>query len=112
MSTTPKSIQTTSIISGLPSGYTSLSFSDLKILQVNAEAVLNQLDANDDDNQYILLLNIPKAVRIQLDEDKNVLNGVGFRFTFEGNVSFLHPQCHYRTPIILNRSTVYQNKRP
>lgn len=44
---------------------------------------------NDDGNQYIVLLNIPKAVRVQLDEDKNVLDGVGFRFMFEGNVGVI-----------------------
>lgn len=97
MSTTPKSIQPTSIISGLPSGYISQSFSDLKNLQVNAEAVLDQLDANDDGNQYILLLNMPKAVRVRLDEDKNVLDGVGFRFYVRGQRG-RHQSCPFLRP--------------
>lgn len=89
MSTTPTSTQPASIVSGLPSGYISHSFSTLKDLQTKAQQVLKQLDANGDGNQYMLLSNLPKAVRVQLDEDKNALNGVGFRFMFEGSVGVI-----------------------
>lgn len=95
--------QPAGLMSGLPSSYILRSFSSLRKLRIDAQQVLDELDANDDGNQYILLLNIPKAVRIQLDEDRNALDGVGFRFMFEGSAGLIKVVPSYAHDAITGR---------
>lgn len=103
------SLQLATIMSGLPPSYILRSFSSLGALRIDAEQVLRQLDERDDGNQNIILLKIPKPMRVQLDENKNLLNGVGFRFMFENRA--LVVSLAAGQPLSLNRGLrdLYQN---
>lgn len=96
-------------MSGLPPSYILRSFSSLGALRIDAEQVLRQLDERDDGNQNIILLKIPKPMRVQLDENKNLLNGVGFRFMFENRA--LVVSLAAGQPLSLSRGLrdLYQN---
>jgi len=44
---------------------------------------------NDAGNQYIVVLGLPKSIRTHLNEDKNALDGISFRFMFEDAVGLI-----------------------
>lgn len=90
-------------MSCLPPSYILRSFSSLRALRIDAEQVLRQLDERDDGNQYIILLNMPKSIRVQLDENKNLLNGVGFRFMFENSAGLIKIVPSYAHDAITRR---------
>lgn len=54
--------------------------------------LFQQLDSTKNDseaNQYTLVLNLPNGVRDQLADDKNTLDGIPFRFIFEGQTGLI-----------------------
>jgi hypothetical protein len=78
------------ITSGLPEDYVTHPFTSLSRLGIEAERVLERLNRNDDaGNQYILVLNLPRAIRSQLVENKNVLQGIDFRLMFERTTALI-----------------------
>lgn len=99
------SIEPTNIMSCLPPSYILRSFSSLRALRIDVEQVFRQLDERDDGNQYIILLNMPKSIRVQLDENKNLLNGVGFRFMFENSAGLVKIVSSYAHDAITRRLT-------
>ncbi|GIK05235.1 hypothetical protein Aspvir_009339 [Aspergillus viridinutans] len=83
-------MESSNIMSGLPDDYITHPFTSLSKLNIEAERVLERLNQNDDaGNQYILVLNLPRAIRTHLDEDKNVLQGINFRLMFDGTTALI-----------------------
>jgi hypothetical protein len=61
------------------------TYSNFKQLEQAAHSVLKTLEANDcDGNQWILVLGLTKEAIERLDNDKECLGGVDFRFEWEG----------------------------
>jgi hypothetical protein len=83
-------MESSDITSGLPDDYVTHGFTSLSRLNVEAQRVLEGLNQSDDaGNQYILVLNMPRAIRSQLDENKNVLQGINFRLMFDGTTALI-----------------------
>ena len=83
-------MEPSNITSGLPEDYVTHPFTSLSKLSIEAERVLERLNQNDDaGNQYILVLNLPRAIRSQLVENKNVLHGINFRLMFERTTALI-----------------------
>lgn len=62
----------------------------IKCLQ-SSNTCFERLNQNNDaGNQYILELNLPRAIRTQLGEDKNALQGIASRFMFDGITCLQH----------------------
>ncbi|EAW12201.1 uncharacterized protein ACLA_061630 [Aspergillus clavatus NRRL 1] len=77
------------IMSGLKN-YITHPFTSMDSLIPDAHNVLDCLNQHEDSgNQFILILNLPKPTLVLLDEDKNALDGVEFRFMFEGTTGFI-----------------------
>jgi hypothetical protein len=72
------------LLSGLPEDYEMMAFSSFKKLQRAAKFVLDKLNANcQSGNQFIVVLDLPEFARTKLDNDKDVLGGIEFRFQFD-----------------------------
>ncbi|GFG09900.1 hypothetical protein IFM5058_04656 [Aspergillus udagawae] len=83
-------MESSNITSGLPDDYVTHPFTSLSRLNIEAQRVLERLGENDDaGNQYILVLNLPRAIRSQLDENKNVLEAINFRLMFDGTTALI-----------------------
>ncbi|KAF4212562.1 hypothetical protein CNMCM8980_000769 [Aspergillus fumigatiaffinis] len=83
-------MESSNITSGLPEDSVTHPFTSLTRLNMEAQWVLQTLDQNDDaGNQYILVLNLPRAIRARLDENKNVLQGINFRLMFDGTTALI-----------------------
>ncbi|GIK05321.1 hypothetical protein Aspvir_009428 [Aspergillus viridinutans] len=66
------------------------TYSSFKQLQQAAHSVLQTLQANDcDGNQWILVLGLTKEAIERLDNDKECLGGVDFRFEWEGSTGLI-----------------------
>ncbi|OJJ46425.1 hypothetical protein ASPZODRAFT_16191 [Penicilliopsis zonata CBS 506.65] len=62
----------------------------MKALCAITQNVLDNLNRNDDSgNQFIVILGIPNAVQTQLDENRNSLDGIPFRFMFDGSTGLI-----------------------
>ncbi|OJJ46408.1 hypothetical protein ASPZODRAFT_1961593 [Penicilliopsis zonata CBS 506.65] len=73
-------------------------------LRADAQRALDELHRNNDSgNRYILLPNLPRAIRIQLDKDKNMLDGIPFRLTFEGRTGVMKIIPSYTHGVVTRR---------
>jgi len=78
------------VMSGLPSNHLLKAYTSMTSLTTAARFVLDNLNQNNDaGNQYIVVLGLPKSIRTHLNEDKNALDGIGFRFMFEDAVGLI-----------------------
>ena len=60
-------------------------FTNRERLQTAAQTVLDSLTRNEcDGSQWILIHDIPKSIIDSLDNDKNFLDGINYRFQWEG----------------------------
>jgi hypothetical protein len=83
-------MESLNITSGLPDDYVTHRFTSPSRLNIEAQRVLDRLSENGDaGNQYILVLNLPRAIRSQLDKNKNVLQGINFRLMFDGTTALI-----------------------
>lgn len=80
-----------SLISELPPNCTPQAFTTMDSLITAAHTIQPQLTTNStgNKNQYLLVQNLPQAIIDNLIEDKNALDGIPFRFTFEGNTGLI-----------------------
>lgn len=78
------------LVAGLPAEHSIHVFSNRERLQAEAHEVLNALARNQwDGNQYILVLGISKSVIDKLDNDKDFLGGIDYRFQWEGTAGLI-----------------------
>ena len=74
-----------SVVSGLPENHVIGDFSSIKAAIADARAILDNLNKNTDSgNQYLLILSLPNVICVNLDANKNTLDGIPFRFMFDG----------------------------
>ena len=74
----------------LAPGHITHIYSNRTTLQAAAHAVLNSLTRNEcDGNQWILILGIPKSTISSLDNDKSFLDGIHYRFQWEGTTGLI-----------------------
>ena len=72
------------MLSGLPDDYEIMAFSGFQKLKRAAKFVLETLNANcQSGNQFIVVLDLPEFARAKLDNDKDALGGIEFRFQFD-----------------------------
>jgi len=78
------------LLSGLPQGHEMMAFSGFDKLQKAAKFVFDKLNANGQSgNQFIVVLDLPKSARDKLNNDKDVLGGIGFRFQFDDTIGVI-----------------------
>lgn len=78
------------LLSGLPQGHEKMAFSGFDKLQKAAKFVFDKLNANGQSgNQFIVVLDLPKSARDKLNNDKDVLGGIGFRFQFDDTIGVI-----------------------
>ncbi|KGO67991.1 hypothetical protein PITC_028930 [Penicillium italicum] len=76
------------LMSGLPEGYV-VSFSRLEKLRHEARRILEWFENQTNGNQWIVVLDLsPKIIEI-LTTDRNALNGVTYRFQWEGTTGLI-----------------------
>ncbi|ODM23269.1 hypothetical protein SI65_00858 [Aspergillus cristatus] len=69
--------------------YTRQTFTTMESLITAARTIQTQLTKSSTANQYLLVQNLPIDILNSLIEDKNALDGITFRFTFEGNTGLI-----------------------
>lgn len=69
--------------------YTRQPFTTMESVITAARTVQTQLTAKSTANQYLLVQNLPTDVLNNLIEDKNALDGIPFRFTFNENIGLI-----------------------
>jgi hypothetical protein len=83
---------TTDILDGLPVGAEKLSYSNLKRLAVTAQAIRDQLVANQEEgNQYLAITRLSEYAEDELRTDDGIL-GVDFTFMWDGSTGVIKIQ--------------------
>ncbi|KAH8434087.1 uncharacterized protein LDX57_011725 [Aspergillus melleus] len=77
------------LMSGLPSNYALLDFRHMAQIKSAAEHVLDQLTRNEGGNQFLVVLGITESARQRLDNGKECLGGITFRFMWEGTTALI-----------------------
>ena len=75
--------------SGLPSDHALITFRHMSQIQTAAQQALDQLIENEGGNQFLVVMGISEVARQQLDNDKECLGGITFRFLWEGSTGLL-----------------------
>lgn len=65
------------------------TFTTMESLITAARTIQTQLTRNSTTNQYLLVQDLPTDMLNSLIEDKNALDGITFRFTFEGSTGLI-----------------------
>ena len=73
-----------SLPSALPDNYMVQVFSSMKRLRVAANEVFTSLDNKQSTNQWLLVLGLSSPVIRRLDEDRNCLERINYRFQWQG----------------------------
>jgi hypothetical protein len=74
---------------GLPAGYTTRVFSQLKRLQADVEGIFQLLQKSQAGNQWLVVLGLSPSTIRKLDEDHNSLGGLEYRFQWEGSTGLI-----------------------
>lgn len=78
------------LLSNLPDGCLTRTSKNFRLLQQAAGEVDNALQENKHaGNQFIVVHGLRKYAIQRLGDENNALGGVGFRFTFEGDIGVI-----------------------
>lgn len=95
-----------SLMQGLPARYVIRVFSRLKLLQADAENILQLLEENQDGNQWLVVLGLSASTIRKLDgEDHSVLGGVEYRFQWDGSTGLIKVVPSHTHAIITDQVT-------
>ncbi|KAJ5534073.1 hypothetical protein N7527_000327 [Penicillium freii] len=76
------------LMSGLPEGYV-VSFSRLRTLRHEARRIIEWFEDHTNGNQWIVVLGLSSTIIETLTTDRNALNGVTYRFQWEGTTGLI-----------------------
>ncbi|OQE13623.1 hypothetical protein PENFLA_c045G02029 [Penicillium flavigenum] len=78
-----------SLMSKLPDGYVIHHFSRFKLLRTCAKFLVESLQSSKSENQWLVILGLSKSAIQKLDEDHSCLEGIEYRFAWEGHAGLL-----------------------
>jgi hypothetical protein len=79
-----------SIMSDLPDGHVVHHFTDFKLLCACAKTLVESLQSKSkSDNQWLVVLGLSQSAIERLDEDHNCLEGIEYRFSWEGQTGLI-----------------------
>ncbi|KAE8152939.1 hypothetical protein BDV25DRAFT_150195 [Aspergillus avenaceus] len=77
------------IMEALPPGYVLIVHHGVKHVQKAAKDLYDHIREDPDGNQYMVVLGMTPNTRYKLDNDKNILDGVPFRFQWEEDTGLI-----------------------
>ncbi|KAJ5508030.1 hypothetical protein N7527_010173 [Penicillium freii] len=84
----PPTRDASSLMSDLPDGYVVHHFSRFKLLRTCAKTLLDSLQS-ESENQWLVIVGLSQTAIRKLDEDHSFLEGINYRFSWEGSSGLL-----------------------